>query len=140
MDFGKPILLIMCFVWIRVIYFYFVFIEDQSFKTHVQSMWNSNTPVTSIKLLYNPSQFLDQGFMLCFDQIRPSANSNGEVSLLFDCLQFLLFFSFYIYDSKITFWLRVFSIANRTQNPRFNSLKTEKGKSAPSPCTFGIEK
>ena len=91
MDFGKPILLIMCFIWIRVIYFYFVFIEDQSFKTHVQSMWNSNTPVISIKLLYNPSQFLDQGFMLCFDQIRPSANINGEVSLLFDYLQFLLF-------------------------------------------------
>ena len=53
-------------------------------------MWNSNTPVISIKLLYNPSQFLDQGFMLCFDQIRPSANINGEVSLLFDYLQFLL--------------------------------------------------
>ena len=82
-------------IWISMmIYFYFVFIEDQSFKTHVQSMWNSNTPVISIKLLYNPSQFLDQGFMLCFDQIRPSANINGEVSLLFDYLQFLLFFSF----------------------------------------------
>lgn len=123
----------MCFVWIRVIYFYFVFVEDQSFKTHVQSMWNSHTPVTSIKLLCNPSQFLDEGFLLYFDQTRPSTNSNNKVRLLLNHLCFLLFFSFYVNNNKIKFWLQIFSIVNTMQNIQILSIKDKSGKGTMSP-------
>lgn len=57
MDFRKAIILIMGFIW-KVIYFYFVFVENQAFKTYMQLMWNYHTPATSSRLLDNPGQFL----------------------------------------------------------------------------------
>lgn len=133
MDFGKPILLIMCFVWIRVIYFYFVFVEDQSFKAHVQSVWNSHIPATSRKLLCNPSLFLDHGLLLYFDQTRSSANSNDKVGPLF---MFILFVVLSVYintkNNKTIFWLQLFSIASRVQNTNVLSIKSKKGKDAVS--------
>lgn len=129
MDFGKPILLIMCFVWIRVIYFYFVFVEDQSFKAHAQSMWNSHIPATSRKLLCNPSLFLDHSLLLCFDQTRSSANNNDKVGPLFSCSYFLLFCLF-ILIIKITrqhLGFKCFPLQIECKTLKYYPLKTKRG-------------
>jgi hypothetical protein len=63
--------------------FLFCVVEDQSFKTYVQSVWNSQT-VTHLEnsqTIFLSSYLLNQSF-LYVDQTRPLANYKEEIRLL----------------------------------------------------------